>query len=67
MSLRTNPLSPLFFHSAQHAVQSFEGVRQVDKGNESRPTKEAVTKAKVFRKRATLEDIEVESEDQNKK
>lgn len=36
----------------------------MDKGNESRPTREAVNKAKVFRKRATLEDIEVEEEEE---
>eukprot|EP00730_Choanoeca_flexa_P019254 TRINITY_DN9399_c0_g1_i2.p1 TRINITY_DN9399_c0_g1~~TRINITY_DN9399_c0_g1_i2.p1 ORF type:complete len:480 (+),score=106.00 TRINITY_DN9399_c0_g1_i2:101-1441(+) len=42
----------------EQAVQSFEGVKRMDKGNESRPKSDQVSRARRFRKRQTLEEME---------
>ncbi|EDQ85139.1 uncharacterized protein MONBRDRAFT_29480 [Monosiga brevicollis MX1] len=40
------------------AKQTFEGVRSLDRANESRPRRDSVNKARVFRRRQTLEQVE---------
>ena len=41
----------------EQAMKTYEGVKELDKANESRPTADKATKARQYRRRQTLEDI----------
>eukprot|EP00039_Didymoeca_costata_P028355 m.20785 g.20785 ORF g.20785 m.20785 type:complete len:474 (+) comp6949_c0_seq1:134-1555(+) len=45
------------FEDLQAAMKSFEGVKELDKANEQKPTAESGRKARQYRRRQTLEDI----------
>lgn len=42
----------------QPDLRTFEGAKVVDKLNEAKPTREAVARARNFRRRQTLEEID---------
>ncbi len=42
----------------QADFKTFEGARVADRANEAKPSKEAVHKAHMFRRRQTLEEID---------
>ena len=44
-------------------LHTFEGAKSVDRVNEAKPSKEALLKARSFRRRQTLEEIEFDVEE----
>ncbi len=42
----------------QGDIHTFQGAKSVDKLNEAKPSREAVARARNFRRRQTLEDID---------
>jgi hypothetical protein len=53
-------LAPLL--TPQVDLKTFEGVRVADRMNEAKPTKEAMARARTFRRRQTLEDVALDTE-----
>lgn len=47
---------------AQADLKTFEGARVADRVNEAKPSKEAVARARTFRRRQTLEEVDPDPE-----
>eukprot|EP00054_Salpingoeca_dolichothecata_P010597 m.59092 g.59092 ORF g.59092 m.59092 type:complete len:466 (-) comp19071_c0_seq2:94-1491(-) len=54
-----SPTGDTQFDDIEAKMSSFEGVKDLDRSNEAKPTAKDVSRARKFRKRQTLDDIEL--------